>query len=113
MNDHLKNTTRGEDEELSYYEHQGGYGIDTLVKGEEIFSADNLLETRSLEIHINIARKILKVGSLPNYESVVRVKNPNKIDSAINYRFFLLGLRSKTKITITRLEKVFEFNTLI
>ena len=84
-----------------------------MIKGKSILTDDNSLETRSLEVRINIQRRILRVGSLPNYESVVQADNPNKIDPATPYRFFLLGLNSKTKMTITRLEKVIEFNSLM
>jgi len=40
-------------------------------------------------MRINISKKILRIGSLPNYESVVQADNPNKIDPATPYRFFL------------------------
>jgi len=55
-------------------------------------------------MRINIQRRILKVGSLPNYDSVVQVDNPDEmINPATPYRFFLIGLNKETKITITKL----------
>jgi len=71
---------------------------------------DDSLERRSLEMRINIERKILRVGSLPNYESVVEVGDPKMIEPATPYRFFLIGLNSLSKMTITMLETVREFN---
>ena len=103
----------GDNEFLSYFECYGGYGINTLIKGKSIYSNDCSLETRSLEIRINIEERILRVGSLPNYESVVEADNPNKINPFTPYKFFLYGLQSKAKMTITRLEKVSEFNSLM
>jgi len=64
-------------------------------------------------MHINIQRGILKVGSLPNYESVVQVKNPEWINPATPYRFYLWGLNKQTKITITKLKTVYEFDNLM
>ena len=55
-------------------------------------------------MRIDINRRILKVGSLPNYDSVAELDNPNrKIDPATPYRFYLGGLNKQTKFTITKL----------
>jgi len=51
--------------------------------------------------------------SLPNYESVVQIYDPKKIEPATPYRFFLLGLDKQTKMTITKLETVSQFNNLM
>jgi len=67
---------------------------------------DNSLERKSLEVRINIERKIFRVGSLPDYESVVQIDNPQLIVSATPYRFYLSGLNNQTKMTITKLESV-------
>jgi len=64
-------------------------------------------------MRINIERYILKVGSLPNYESVVQIDHPEKIEHATPYRFFLYGLDSQTKMTITKLETVNQFDNLM
>ena len=74
---------------------------------------DNSLERKSLEVRINIERKIFRVGSLPDYESVVQIDNPQLIVSATPYRFYLSGLNNQTKMTITKLESVDEFNDLM
>ena len=64
-------------------------------------------------MRINIKREILRVGSLPNYESVVQIDNPRKILSATLYRFYLYGLNKNSKITITKLETVSQFDSLM
>jgi len=56
---------------LCYSEYNGGSDINTQLKGQSIRTKDDSLEKRSLEIRVNIQRRILKVGSLPNYDSVV------------------------------------------
>ena len=53
------------------------------------------------------------MGSLPNYESVVEIDNPELIESVIPCRFFLYGLNKKTKMRITKLETVSHFNNLM
>jgi len=113
VRDSDKDSTWGENKKLSYYEYNGGKGINILIKEKSILTNDNSLETRNLETRINLSRRILRVGSLPNYESVVQADNPNQINPAAPYRVFVSGLNSKTKMTITRLEKVIEFNTLM
>ena len=62
-------------------------------------------------MRIDIQRRILKVGSLPNYDSIVQVDKPNqKINPATPYRFHLVGLNKQTKMTITKLQTVSEFD---
>lgn len=62
-------------------------------------------------MRIDIQRRILKVGSLPNYDSVAQVDKPNeKINPATPYRFYLGGLNKQTKMTITKLQTVSEFD---
>jgi len=107
--DSKKNTNWGKDDNLSYYEINGSSGLNTLVRGRPIINDDSFLE-RNLEMRINIQRRILKVGSLPGYDSVVTVDEPEKIDPTISYRFFVNGLNPNNKMTITKLEKVGEFN---
>jgi len=54
---------------IFYCEYKEGRGnINTYLKGKHIRTNDNSLESRSLEMRINIGKKILRVGSLPNYE---------------------------------------------
>jgi len=89
MLDSQKDTTNGCDENLCYCEYEDGGGLHTLVKGLSILTDDNLLVSRSLEVHINIQKRILRVGSLPNYHSVVQADDPERIDPTIPYRFFL------------------------
>jgi len=91
-------------EYVYYCEYDDCGDFNTQIKGESIKINENSLEKRSLEMRINIQRRILKVGSLPNYDSVVQVSKPNqKINPATPYRFFLAGLSGKTKITIAKL----------
>ena len=94
-----------------YSEWSGNYDINTKIKGESIRTKDNSLEKRSLEMRIDIQRRILKVGSLPNYDSVAQVDKPNeKINPATPYRFCLAGLNKQTKMTITKLQTVSDFD---
>jgi len=80
-------------------------GVNKQVKGPPIENK-NPYETRSLECRINLAKKFFRVGTLPDYASVVEVENPNLIDPAKSYRFALAGLNSKTKMTIMKLQNV-------
>jgi len=64
-------------------------------------------------MRINIERKILRVGSLPNYESVIQLDRDYKIEPATPYRFFLWGLNKQTKMVITKLETASQFNDLM
>jgi len=64
-------------------------------------------------MRINIQRRILKVGSLPNYDSVVQINKPERINPATPYRFYLYGLNKETKIIITKLETVSQFDNLM
>lgn len=61
-------------------------------------------------MRINIQRRILKVGSLPNYDSVVEADEPERINPTTPYRFILEGLDQGTMISITKLVKVIEFD---
>jgi len=85
------------------------WGVNKLVKGHPIVHG-NLYERRSLECRKNLARRFFRVGTLPDYASVVEVENPNLIDPAGSYRFTLAGLNSKAKMTIMKLQKVKSFD---
>ena len=92
---------------LYYSEYMGQGSLQTVFKGKTIRTDDYSLERRSLEMRINIERQILRVGSLPNYDSVVQIDDPKQIEPATPYRFFLWGLREKTnKMVIKKLEAV-------
>jgi len=84
--------------------------LNTLVKGKDILNYNWSLGIRSLEIRININKKMVRVGSLPNYDSVVKADEPVNINPAIPFRFFLQGLNPKSKITITKFRVVNEFD---
>jgi len=64
-------------------------------------------------MRISIQRRIFKVGSLPNYDSVVQVYNSESINPSTPYRFLLFGLNKQTKIMITKLSTVSEFDNLM
>jgi len=76
--------------------------VNKLVKGPPIIN-ENSYERRNLECRINLARRFFRVGTLPDYASVVEVENPNIIDPTGSYRFTLKGLNAKTKMTILKL----------
>ena len=96
---------------VRYSEYSDNGHIKTQIKGESIRTKDYSLEKRCLEMRIDIQRRILKVGSLPNYDSVAQVDKPNEwINPATPYRFYLGGLRKQTKITITKLQTVSDFD---
>jgi len=109
MLDSKINNTWVTDEKLSYYDNLNDCGVNKLVKGPSIVNK-NSYERRSLECRINLARRFFRVGTLPDYVSVVEVENPNLIDPARSYRFILAGLRPKTKMTILKLQKVKSFD---
>ena len=67
---------------------------------------DKNLEKRRLEMRINLESRLLRVGELPNYESVVQANHPDIIDPNKSYRLVLEGLNSKSKMTIVKLAKV-------
>ena len=56
-------------------------------------------------------RRFFRVGTFPDYASVVEVGSPNLIDPAGSYRFTLGGLNPKTKMIILKLQKVKSFDT--
>jgi len=110
--DSKKNNTWVFDKDLCYYDKSNYCGVNKLVKGFPIANK-NLYERRSLECRINLKRRFFRVGTLPDYASVVEVENPNSIDPAGSYRFTLLGLNPKTKMTIFKLQKVKSFDALM
>ena len=110
MLDSKKNNTWVFDKDLCYYDKSNYCGVNKLVKGFPIVNK-NLYKRRSLECRINLAKRFFRVGTLPDYSSVVEVENPNKIDPAESYRFTLAGLDSKAKMTILKLEKVKSFDS--
>ena len=61
-----------------------------------------------MRIHLN--EKLLRVGSLPNYESVVEIDNPNLINPATPYRVFIYLSNPLNKVSITKLYTVREFD---
>jgi len=73
-----------------------------MVKGPPIVN-NNCYERRSLECRINVERRLFRVGTLPDYASVVEVENPNLINPAESYRFTLIGLGPKAKMRILKL----------
>lgn len=74
---------------MSYFDLKGTYGLNKMVKGHSIIAGDDSTKKRSLEVRIHLQEKYVRVGSLPNYESVVEMDNPNLIDLKIQYRFFV------------------------
>ena len=112
MKDSNKNDTWVSDEKLCYYDKLNNYGVHKLVKGPPIVNG-NPYERRSLECWINLSRRLFRVGTLPDYASVVEVENPNLIDPSGSYRFALEGLFSKTKMTILKLQKVKFFDDIM
>jgi len=102
MLDSNKNNAWVTTEKLCYYDLRNNSGVNKLVKGPPIVN-DKPYERRSLECRINLSRRLFRVGTLPEYASVVEVENPNLIDPAGSYRFALAGLSSKTKTTIQKL----------
>ena len=105
MLDSNKNNNWAHNENLSYYDKLNDCGMNKLVKGPPIVNK-NPYERRSLECRINLSRRLFRVGTLPDYASVVEAENPNLIDPAKSYRFTLEGLYPKSKMTILKLQKV-------
>ena len=112
MLDSNKNNAWIIDEKLCYYDGFNICGVNKLLKGPSIVNK-NPYERRSLECRINLARRFFRVGTLPDYSSVVEVENPNLIDPSGSYRFILAGLDSKAKMIILKLQKVKSFDNLM
>jgi len=73
---------------LCYCEYGYEKGVTKTMKGPPIRN-DKKYERRSLEVRINLQRKLLRVASLPNYESVVEANKPDRINPSESYRFAL------------------------
>ena len=112
MLDSNKNNAWVYHSKLSYYDKSNNCGVNKLIKGSPIVN-ENPYERRSLECRINLERKFFRVGTLPDYASVVEVENPNLIDPAGSYRFILAGIDSKAKMIILKLQKVKSFDILM
>lgn len=69
-----------------------------------------MLEIKNLEVRIKIKKGFVRISLLPNYDSVVEAFYPKWINPDTSYRFFMGGLKRKTKMVITKLETVCEFN---
>ena len=91
-------------------ELNGKCGVNKLVKGPPIITNDKSMERKSLECRINISKRILKVGTFPNYEAAVEADNPDLIDPSGSYRFMMIGLDATTKMTIMGIQKVNDFD---
>ena len=55
-------------------------GVSKVIKGPPITTKNSILERRILEVRVNLQKRFLRVGSLPNYESVVEVNDPEEIN---------------------------------
>ena len=84
-----------------------------LIKDPLITTDNNDLERRIIEGIINLRSRLLRVGSLPNYESAVGANKPDNIDPSQPKRLALDGFCSKTKIRIVKLAKVYAFDSLM
>ena len=102
MLDSNKNNIWVTHENLSYCDKLNNFGVNKLIKGLPIIN-ENPYERRNLECRINLEKRFFRVGTLPDYASVVEVENTYSIDPAESYRFTLLGLNPKTKMTILKL----------
>ena len=84
MLDSNKNNAWIIDEKLCYYDGFNICGVNKLLKGPSIVNK-NPYERRSLECRINLSRRFFRVGTLPDYASVVEVEDPNLIDPYGSY----------------------------
>lgn len=95
---------------MSYFDLKGTYGLNKQVKGPPMITAEDSIKKKSLEVRIHLQEKYVRVGTLPNYESVVELDNPNLIDLKTQYRFFVFLYNPSNKITITMLHKVWQYD---
>ena len=73
-------------------------------------SGDKVTGKHSFEVRIYLDQKILKVASFPDYSSIAELDDPNKIDSKVAYRFFLLMANEGDMMRITSFRTVSEFD---
>ncbi len=74
---------------MAYFNRNSNYGITKYIKGPNINSNKRKNIKESFEVRIFLKEKILKVGSYPDYSSILELDDPNKIDPKIPYRFFI------------------------
>jgi len=75
-----------------------------MLKGDELHLGEDYDENmqniwrlngeRKFEIRINLEKRIIKVGSLPDYKLVAEIDDKNKIDAKKEYTFAMLNYGS-------------------
>ena len=71
------------------------------------------MQKRSLEVKIHLQERLMRVSTLPNYESVVELDHQNLIDPKKLYRFFVYLENPQNRVTITKLQKVSRFDEIL
>ena len=89
MRDEGKNKDCAYEQKLSYYDYINNCGITKYIKGNTMQSEGKRVEKHSYELRLHLDEKILRVGSLPDYESIVELDDINKIDPQEAYRFYI------------------------
>jgi len=72
---------------MAYCECTGGYGIDKIVKGPQLFSNKESKAKRFLEFRIHLASRYLRAANLPDYSSVVELDDISRIKEGMKYYF--------------------------
>jgi len=95
---------------MAYYDNDHSYGIDKYIKGSSMQSGTKVIGKHSFEVRIYLDQQYLRVASLPDYSSIAVLKDPNRIDPKVTYRFFLSMYSSGDMMRITNIRTVSEFD---
>jgi len=74
---------------MCYYDYLSCRGVTKYIKGNPMQYGSKAKGKHNFEVRIHLDQKLLRVASLPDYFSIAELDDPNKIDSKVNYRFFL------------------------
>ena len=89
---------------ISYCDYPGDYGVKKEIEGS--MWKGNGATKRGFEMHIHLANKYFRIGTLPKYDSIIEISNPGQIISGEKYWLFIINLQIKDVIRITKLESV-------
>jgi len=95
---------------MAYCEFSGGYGIDKIVKGPQLFSNKQSKAKRFLEFRIHLASRYLRAANLPDYSSVVELNDITRIKEGMKYYFGIYISWIRDQVRIVEVLKVRSFD---